>query len=571
MPIAVHFSGVLRSHDTESVQWVHGHHAFSRQAENQEFQTAWHGEFTNLPLLCKDLDLPQDTPVDRVLWAGWTRWARTLFARLEGIFALAVFAQSELFLYRDRSGLRNLFYGPLDQRHFGFASDLQSLLQLRGGAVPVARQALHEYLRFGDISAPHTLYQDVFALEPGHLFYAKNGSYGKPTDISRQEQACAPISFSDTTDELETQLRLSIRSSLTGSNRPAAFLSGGVDSALICALAVQERDDLTAVTVGFDGQQFDETPVASRIARHLGLPHQILRFSQPDYISALDRLAQRCEQPMADPASLPTLLALDHCRSHFDLILDGTGADEAIGMLPPRHVRLATGYASRLSSPLRSAVTTLLRATPGLAGYAAITDFEHPADTMIRWQGFARWEVEKLCSEPVSFEHTHFYQTFERSSASSHYDRYTALLNAMPCERLTQAMLISDMRVRFPFWAKSTEQFIRQLPTSFKHSENCPKRILRELLARHVPPAIWDAPKHSFDFPLLRFLRANDHAVVRKHLDAACWREWGILREDAVVDIARQFMGGDQRLSFRVWSLVVLGAWLQQHPTNIKP
>jgi asparagine synthase (glutamine-hydrolysing) len=165
----------------------------------------------------------------------------------------------------------------------------------------------------------------------------------------------------------------------------------------------------------------------------------------------------------------------------------------------------------------------------------------------------------------VSFAQTQFYRTFQRFPRHAHFERYGALINAMPCDRLNQAMLISGMPVRFPFWDAATDRYLRQLRTDYRYLPGQPKRILRALLARYIPPQIWDRPKHGFDFPLGEFLAAEDFALVRRYLDGGRWRQANVLAYDRVQLYARQFIAGDTRLTFRVWALVVLGAWLEKH------
>ena len=247
------------------------------------------------------------------------------------------------------------------------------------------------------------------------------------------------------------------------------------------------------------------------------------------------------------------------------MVLDGTGADEAVGMMPPRHVRVAVGHASRLPLAVRLRAARMLRAMPGLAGLAPLLDFEHPADTMSRWHGFTRLEIEQLCDEPVSLEHTQFFRTFQRYPRQAHFERYSALLNAMTCDRLNQALVISGACVRFPFWDAETDRYIRQLRTDFRYLPGQPKRILRSLLTRYVPTELWDLPKHGFNFPLREFLAADNFQLVRRHLAPEIWRAHGVLKVQQTQQLARQFMAGDERVTFRVWALVVLGAWLEEH------
>lgn len=526
---------------------------------------AWHGEIYNAQDLCRQLDMPAELPLPAVILAAWQRWSVGFLLRLNGVFALALRSRSELLLYRDASGLQNLFFHTGSNGRISYATNLQGLLRLPGVGRRIARRSLHEYLRFLDVAAPHTLFEDVIAVQAGQVVRWSDRGIETQTMPSPGADGSPPGSFAAAVEMLNAHLERSVQTRLAGSARPAAFLSGGVDSSLLCATAARQRGDITALTVGFDGAPYDEAPVAQRVAAHLGVSHQVLRFSREQYLAAFETLSQRMEQPSADPALPATVLAFDHCRGRFDMVLDGTGADEVVGNMPPRHVRLAVGYGSLLPASVRRALTGLLQAAPGLSGYAPIVDFEHPADTMIRWRGFTRSEIETLCGEPVSFEDTQFYRTFARFQRHAHFERYGALVEAMPCERLNQATLASGLTVRYPYWDWQTDRFIRQLRTDYRYLPGEPKRILRALLARYVPRPLWDTPKRGFDFPLQQFLSADDYLLVRHYLGPGRWQETAGLSTSKVQAYARQFVAGDQRLMFRVWALVVLGAWLEKH------
>lgn len=530
-----------------------------------QLDVALQGEICNAAELCHQLGLPADTTLARVLITGWQRWSVALLPRLDGVFALALRDGDELLLYRDPSGLQNLFFHTGSSGQVSYATNLQNLLRLPGVERRLARRSLHEYLRFLDIAAPNTLFESVTAVEAGQAVrWSARGIEVQAVPLPETDGP-APASFAEAVEMLDAHLKRSVQTRLAGSSRPATFLSGGVDSSLLCALAARQRDDLTALTVGFDEAPYDEAPVAQRVAAHLGMTHQVLRFSREQCLSAFETLSKRMEQPSADPALPATLLAFDHCHSRFDAVLDGTGADEVVGNMPPRHVRLAVGYGSVLPAIVRRALTASMQAVPGISGYAPILNFEHPADTMIRWRGFTRPEIEALCGEPVSFEGTQFYRTFARFPRHAHFERYGALVEAMPCERLNQAMLASGMRVHFPYWDRKTDHFIRQLRTEYRYLPGEPKRMLRALLARYAPRDIWDTPKRGFAFPLQQFLSADHYLLVRRYLEPGRWSEAAGLSTEKVRAYARQFIAGDERLMFRVWALVVLGAWLEKH------
>ena len=530
-----------------------------------ETSVAFHGEVFNARDLCVQLGLAIDTPLLQMLVVGWQRWRMQLLQRLDGVFALAVRDGDELTLYRDPSGLSALYRYHDHSGNVGFATDLDALFCLPDTVRRPVRHSLHEYLRFLEIAAPNTFYENVTAVEAGQVL---SGPQRDSKALPRLRPAAAmtpPADFSAAVDLLDRHLQRSVLTRLSDARQPAAFLSGGVDSALLCAMASRHRPDTVAVTVGFESPAYDESPTAQRIAAHLGMTHEVMRFSRADYLSAFERFSTQAEQPMADPTSLATLLVAERCRDKYDIVIDGTGADEAVGMMPPRHVRMAVLSAALLPAGARRALAKLMGGISGLRAFTPIVDFEHPADTMIRWRGFTRPEIAGLCGEPVSFAHTSFYRTFDQHQRAKHYDLYSGLVEAMTADRLNQAMRSSGMRMRFPFYEAQSDQFLRTLPVAFRYVPGQPKRILRALLARYVPPTIWDGPKHGFDFPLHEFLAAENFALVRRYLNGSSLSAAAALHPGQLEGFSKQFMAGDQRLTFRIWALVVLSAWLEHH------
>lgn len=536
-------------------------------ARDEQHWLVFHGTLYNRHALATRLGLPPHTPTDRLFLAALAGWPDDWPRQLEGTWVAAHGDRQRrrIALYRDPSGRPGLFHTRTGDGGLAFASHLHTLLHQAGMRPPLSPLAVHEYLRLLDIAPPQTIYEGVRAVPAGEGVVLR-------LDGSDTEQAFPPAAFAPPTltsaqaaDELERQLSEAIRRRLDAVGRPAAFLSGGVDSALVCALAARERPDLTAITVGFDGQEYDETPIAAAIARQLGIRHEVLRFDRAELVEALTLAGRAMEQPMADPALPVSLLAFDWARQRFDAVLDGSGADDLVGAMPPRHMRVAVEWAARIPTALRRQIARGLARLPALSDYRPVFDFEHPAEPLMRWHGFRREEIEALTGTRVDLSHTRFYEVFARFAAAEHYARYTALLEAMPADRLTQACLITGLDVRFPYWSPALEALLRGLPQSLRWRPDSSKFILRMLLARHVPRALWDVPKHGFNFPLHAFLTAEDFRLVRRYLLKADWQRWQVLSAEGVAGYARRFMAGEPGLTFRVWALVVLAAWLEGH------
>lgn len=485
--------------------------------------------------------------------------------QFDGIFSVACANANRTVLFTDPSNLVPLYWAWQAGGAAKTSFDPAELAQSATVSPTIARAGLHEFLRLLDIAAPSTFFEGVRAVEPGRPLILEPDGRSQPDLDAAAPPTATAATLGEAVEDLDALLRQVVAQRLDDCANPAAFLSGGIDSALVCAIAAQQVPQITAFTVGFDGAGFDESPVAARMADHLRIRHHVLRFSRKDYLAAFARLARGMDQPMADPATMATLLAFEHCRERVDVVLDGTGADEAVGAMPPRHSRLGVEFASRLPVGLRRAVVRAMGHLPVLVGYTPIFDFEHPAETLMRWKGFTRAEIEALCGEPVHLEDTTFYRTFARFPRQAHYERYSALLNAMPCDRLAQAMRLTGLRVRYPFCARDVDGFLRQLPTEWRHLPGQPKRILRELLARYIPVEIWDRPKQGFNFPLHDFLAGDDYALVRRHVLEGRWLDRNLLRPDVVRRYAQQYIAGNRTLMFRVWALAVLGAWLDAH------
>lgn len=518
--------------------------------------------------------VPAATDPAALIAAVYAAWGESGFARLEGVFCTVLWdvRTGTLVLYRDGSCAQSLYWYRA-REWAAAATRLDLLTALPGVPKAVAPQGLHEYLRFLDISPPNCIYAGIRALEPGlpARFDGADLTYSDPAPLpSRRARNRSGGSrtppFEASVDALAESLQASVAARLNRDRPTGVFLSGGIDSALLCAIAAGiDRNAIDAFTLGFQGDDFDETPVASRIAASLGIRHHVIRYDLAVYADAFDDFLATVDLPFADPAGLPTLLLYRDCRKTVDAVLDGTGADTLLGVMPARHMQIATQYAVMLPRPLRQAVAELLGQIPRLAGYAPIFDFETPEDFLIRWKGWLRSEIETLCETPVTLAETRFFRLYRQFPRGAHFERYSALMGNLPDDRVHQAAEASGLRIRFPYWDRRVEALVQRLPRAYRYTAAEPKRLLRALLARSVPRERWDLPKHGFDFPFVSLLRHEDHALVRRYLDRRVLARHRLIREAAIAPAVERFRAGDNGLAFRVWALVVLFGWLERH------
>jgi asparagine synthase (glutamine-hydrolysing) len=472
----------------------------------------------------------------------------------------------ELLLYRDDSSSHSLYYRQRGSSGMVFSNRLDLLVESPAVEKRLSERSLHEYLRFLDISSPNSIYDGVFSTEPGALLVCGPDGVRPPGAAGVAEPTAGTDDLEAATDALDRILGAAVASRVASAGTTVVFLSGGVDSALLCALAAERPDSrVTALTIGFDEPRLDESGIAQAVAGHLEVPHDVLRFPMATYREAFDELTAGIEYPYADPAGVPTLLAFRTARDLGDVALDGTGADTLLGVLPARHQRLAVQYGALLPPALRRLAAGAMGVLPVVRGYAPLVDFDDPEEVLIRWRGFSRREIEDLCGAPVFLDHTRFYRLFRSFPRHAHLERYSALMGNLPDDRIHQASLLTGLAVRFPYFDPAVAVCVRGMPADIRYRHSAPKRVLKAVLGRHVPRRLWDVPKHGFDFPFQQLLAANDHALVKDYLAPARTASLGLFDPDELDAIVRTFLSGDGRHAFRVWALVVLFAWLENH------
>lgn len=486
----------------------------------------------------------------------------------DGHYALAAIdgLRRTLVLARDAAGAVSLFHHRDASGCIHFATRLDALLTRLRTAPTFSQRGLDEYLRFLDIAAPNTIYEGVFALEAGQtLEFTASGQRELNAALP---EVTPPATYDAACDEIERRLQAAIDRRLAGSVAPAAFLSGGIDSALLCALASKAGHRVAAFTVGFDTPSLDESATAAAIAGHLGLEHHVLRPDGDALEAVFERAHAQAEQPYCDPAGMPTRLLFEACARQSDRVLDGTGAEALPGMMPARWRRIAHDWVAHLPPASRHAIARALGRLPAIAGYARLFEFNVPQDLFIRWSGFAADDITRLTGRSPDFSLTRFYTAHAALRGASHLKRLSVLQGtATPDDRIHQASIATGLRVEHPFGAPDVTHLLQALPEHWCWRPDRPKRLLRDVLARHVPETIWNANKRGFNIDLTGLLRSNDHRLLRRHLGDPSLIARMPLDATEVIRWRDRFIAGDDGVTHRVWALLNLSAWLSRRRT----
>jgi asparagine synthase (glutamine-hydrolysing) len=536
-----------------------------------------------------------------VILAGFSHWGieRTLRA-MNGMFAIAVWdAQSRrLTLARDRIGKKPVYYARCGDS-WVFASELKAIRSHPRFTPAIDRDALAEFLRFSYVPAPRSIYQGVRKLLPGHfLTLSRDGdatpeSYWDVAAVAREGQSHpAALDAAAATSELEALLRDAVARRMISDVPLGAFLSGGLDSSTIVALMqAQSATPVKTFTIGFDVAGYDEAQAAKAVARHLGTEHTELYVTPEQALAVIPQLPQIYDEPFADSSQIPTYLVSKLAREHVTVSLSGDGGDELfagynryawgpgiwnkVKYLPPAARRMVGAVVQgtppelidRIYSDFEPALPPSWRMSlPGdklhkLAGVISVTDqmeiysrlvsaWHHP-ETIVA--GGHRSEVRPWSAYlPDGFRERMMYRD---------------LVTYLPDDilvKVDRASMAVSLEVRAPLLDYRIIEWAWRLPPGLRMHQGQSKWLLRQVLYRHVPPALVDRPKAGFGVPIDHWLRGPLREWAEDLLSVAALEEDGLLRAEPIRQVWQRHLAGHRNEHTRLWPILMFQAWRRQ-------
>ena len=512
-------------------------------------------------------------------------------SKLRGMFAIAIWDehQRQLSLSRDRVGKKPLYYSEASDE-FIFASEIKGLEAVVAKPLTLDTQSIADYLAWSAVHAPATIYREIKSLRPGEIVTVKNRQVADQKRYWRLELLPkTSISRADAVEELDAHLREAVRLRLRSDVPVGCFLSGGVDSGIITALAADMvSKPLKTITIGFEDDLFDERTEARAVAERFGTDHQEVVI-QPRIMEDLPAIARAYDQPFGDASAVPSFYVSQAARRHVKVVLTGDGGDELFAGYR-RHVG---AWLSRLLLPMEAAPLRLFwRAVsaclPTPRSFRTAYAFSH---RLVRGLGmeqderYLAWTVDVLESTGLSTlignKEQCWLDGHSQIASASRLARPS--LEAWPGVSGLEKMLVTDFETILPYdhlvkidiatMAHGLEarsplldhvlvEFVGLLPTSTKLNGFRTKPLLRSLAARYLPSDICLAPKRGFEVPLLRWLQ-GDLAAMRD--DVILARD-GLLTElfdRAALEklVSGRSNLGPARWSRSVWHLLMLGLW----------
>jgi asparagine synthase (glutamine-hydrolysing) len=519
-----------------------------------------------------------------VILAAYRQWSVKCVERLRGMFALAIWDGSarELFLARDRAGKKPLYY-RLDHNGIAFASEAKAFLAEPDFQPRVDPAAIWHYLSYQYVPTPQSAFVGVSKLPPAHYLLVRNGRVSVSRYWRLSYRAKLQITPEDAERQLLDLLEESVRLRMISDVPVGVFLSGGVDSATIAALAARAgQGRIKTFSIGFREAAFNEVQYARLVASRYDTDHHEF-LVEPDAVAILPTLIWHYGEPFADSSAIPTFYLARLARTHVTVALCGDGGDENFAGYDRYRALLLS---AKLPSVLR-ALGPVVNRVLGVGGAAPSRSWRsraqrfvassaaNPASRYAQWMmHFATSAKNELCTpEFVAAAGEQdsaalLLDQFDRSDAESLLDRLldVDVNHYLPDDLLVKvdvATMSVGLEARAPFLDHHVMEFAASLPVNLKLRGATGKYVLKRAVRHLVPEPILQRRKMGFGVPLEHWFRHELREMTEDVLLGPTVAERGYVRPKVVRRLVEEHVSGARSWHYQLWNLLILELWFR--------
>jgi asparagine synthase (glutamine-hydrolysing) len=549
-------------------------------SHNGRYVIVFNGEIYNYQEIAEKLQITPRTHSDtEIILEAFAQKGTACVQLFNGMFAFAIYdtQKQELYLCRDRIGKKPIYYF-WNGHHFAFASELKALFQFPFLKKELNYTAIEDFLHLGYIPRPHSIFEDIFKMYSG--YWLKVSRKGLEENMYWDIQACLKKDILQDEQEAETRLKALLKSSvkyrLISDVPVGVFLSGGIDSSLVAALAQEQNSSpIKTFSIGFEEEKYNEAPFARNVANFLKTNHNELIVSTKQAKELIPQLLDVYDEPFADSSAVPTLLVSEFAKKQVSVVLGGDGGDE-----------LFLGYgmyqwAERLKNPilrlLRMPIAQLLRLRAKNVSYQkASRMFTYPQRKKLASHifsqeqfFFSQTEVENLVKFPITnyepllptqFDLINSNAMLQQSLFDLQYYLQDDLL-----VKVDRATMRFGLEARSPLLDYRIIEFVLNLDTSLKFRNKQSKYLLKKILYQYIPETYFQRPKHGFAIPLAEWLQSDLCFLIEDFLNRKIVEKYNLVDYQKVRAIKEAFLKGNKFYYNRLWVLIVLHQFLEKN------
>jgi asparagine synthase (glutamine-hydrolysing) len=539
---------------------------------HEDYVLVFNGEIYNYQTIKTELQELGETfstqGDSEVLLVGYKRWGKKLVPKLNGMFAFSIYDKknNEIFSARDRLGVKPFYYS-WGKGVFEICSQIKPLSEGK----TIDQEAIEIYLQTGYIPSPWSIYKEVKKLKPGFIMTMKLTE--QEIELEQYWELQSPketnLSYQEAKEELHKLLKDAVKIRLQSDVPYGSFLSGGIDSALVSAIANKtENGNLKTFTIGFDNPEYDESVLASKFSEIIGSKHQETICSAKDLMELFPTFFKTYGEPFADSSAIPSLLLNKTTKPMVTVALSGDGGDESF--LGYNHfdwsnklkVVLKTPYFFRRLISIIIPFQWLGKRGQGIKNILQYKTFNNFIEGI--FTGFG----------PLLLKHKNVgwlkeFKLFKILSDQS-LQRAADLNIKLWLEndsnvKVDRASMAYGVEVRSPFLDYRVIEFARTLPISYRFHNGKRKRILRDILNEYIPESVFDVPKKGFSIPLAEWMRNELKEDIQSHLTEEFLDSIKGLNVKRIKNFMRLHFANKGDYSAYIWRVYVLSKWFKNN------
>ena len=512
-----------------------------------------------------------------VICAAYLAYGESCVDHFNGMFAFVIYdeSQKQLFGARDRLGKKPFYYYH-NGKKFEFSSQISSI-QLYHKDLSISEKSIGYYMAWGNIPDPYSIFNEVKKLLPGHTFTfeLESGIFKSKQywDIDYKSDPNFKGTYQDAKTELSLVLSDAVSSRLFADVPVGVFLSGGVDSSIISALAAKiSSTKVKTFSVKFNEKGFDESAYAQQVANHLDTDHHVIECNYKEGIELIESFSTYYDEPFADSSAIPSMLLAKYTKNHVTVALSGDGGDEAFIGYQRYHSIQETNYIYRIPYPIRKLGASILSLAPNYRLKLISEAVSYKDINQMYMANMTGVDLSYIRSE---FDYNDISQIkYLRHTNKNLYERVSdfdikTYLNWDINTKVDRATMAFSLEARAPLMDHRVMELARSFPTEYKIKDKNQKRILKDILYDYVPKEIFDRPKDGFTMPFSDWFKTDLKDYVLQELSYENLKSIPCIDPQKVKKMIDQHMSGTWNRYPLIWKLLVLKQWLDRNKDGL--